>query len=169
MPMYRFLVLAFALVTTQALGQRIGYVDTQLLLKKHPMYVQAQAEVERLNAQWLGEVQSLFDDAEALRGQLEAERVLLTAGMAAEREKSIGVTLDSAKARQLRYFAPEGLLFSKREELIAPIQAQVAAAIREVARRKKLDVVLDKVSNLAVVYANETLDLTNEVLQQLGF
>jgi outer membrane protein len=89
--------------------------------------------------------------------------------MAAEREKSIGVTLDSAKARQLRYFAPEGLLFSKREELIAPIQAQVAAAIREVARRKKLDVVLDKGSNLAVVYANETLDLTNEVLQQLGF
>ena len=35
--MYRFLVLAFALVTTQALGQRIGYVDTQLLLKKHPI------------------------------------------------------------------------------------------------------------------------------------
>jgi len=29
--------------------------------------------------------------------------------------------------------------------------------------------VLDKGSNLAVVYANETLDLTNEVLQQLGF
>ena len=55
------------------------------------------------------------------------------------------------------------------QELIAPIQAQVAAAIREVARRKKLDVVFDKGSNLAVVYANESLDITNEVLQQLGF
>ncbi len=165
----RALFFALALSATAAFGQRIGYVDTQVLLKKHPMYVQAQAEVERLNAQWLGEVQSLFDDAEALRGQLEAERVLLTTGMAAEREKSISNTLDSAKARQVRYFAPDGMLFAKREELIAPIQAQVAAAIREVARRKKLDVVFDKGSNLAVVYANESLDLTNEVLQQLGF
>jgi outer membrane protein len=167
--MRRLVLLVLVAASTAALGQRIGYVDTQVLLKKHPMYVQAQAEVERLNAQWLGEVQSLFDDAEALRGQLEAERVLLTVGMAAEREKSIASTLDSAKARQLRYFAPDGQLFSKREELIAPIQAQVAAAIREVARRKKLDVVLDKGSNLAVVYANESLDITNEVLQQLGF
>jgi Skp family chaperone for outer membrane proteins len=38
-----------------------------------------------------------------------------------------------------------------------------------VARRKKLEVVFDKGSNLAVVYANESLDITNEVLQQLGF
>lgn len=117
--MRRLVLLILVAASTAALGQRIGYVDTQVLLKKHPMYVQAQAEVERLNAQWLGEVQSLFDDAEALRGQLEAERVLLTVGMAAEREKSIASTLDSAKARQLRYFAPDGQLFSKREELIA--------------------------------------------------
>jgi Skp family chaperone for outer membrane proteins len=38
-----------------------------------------------------------------------------------------------------------------------------------VARRKMLEVVFDKGSNLAVVYANESLDITNEVLQQLGF
>ena len=68
-----------------ASAQRMGYVDTQALLKRHPMYVQAQAEVERLNNQYHGEVQSLFDDADALRGQLEAERVLLTTGMIAER------------------------------------------------------------------------------------
>lgn len=167
--MRQTLLFAFMLAVISSAGQRIGYVDTQALLKKHPMYLQAQAEVERLNAQWMGEVQSLFDDSEAMRGQLEAERVLLTTGMIAEREKSIGSALDSAKTRQLRYFAPEGQLFAKREELIAPIQAQVAAAIREVARRKKLEVVFDKGSNLAVVYANESLDITNEVLQQLGF
>jgi len=139
------------------------------LAQEAPHVCQAQAEVERLNGQWIGEVQSLFDESEAMRGQLEAERVLLTTGMIAEREKSIGSALDSAKTRQMRYFAPDGLLFAKREELIAPIQAQVAAAIREVARRKKLEVVFDKGSNLAVVYANESLDITNEVLQQLGF
>ncbi|MGA1398722.1 MAG: hypothetical protein ACO31K_08785, partial [Schleiferiaceae bacterium] len=64
------------LVSLVASAQRMGYVDTQALLKRHPMYVQAQAEMERLNNQYHGEVQSLFEDADALRGQLEAERVL---------------------------------------------------------------------------------------------
>ncbi|MFZ9778086.1 MAG: OmpH family outer membrane protein [Schleiferiaceae bacterium] len=157
------------LVSLVASAQRMGYVDTQALLKRHPMYVQAQAEMERLNNQYHGEVQSLFEDADALRGQLEAERVLLTSGMISEREKLIANTLDSARTRQMRYFAPEGTLFSKRQELVEPIQSQIAGAIREVARRKKLDFVFDKGSNLAIVYANESLDITNEVLQQLGF
>jgi len=166
----RRLLFALGIFASLAVSaQRMGYVDTQALLKRHPMYVQAQAEVERLNNQYHGEVQSLFDDADALRGQLEAERVLLTTGMIAEREKLIVNTLDSAKARQMRYFAPEGTLFAKREELVEPIQSQIAGAIREVARRKMLDFVFDKGSNLAVVYANESLDITNEVLQQLGF
>jgi outer membrane protein len=167
--MRRLLFTLGILVSFAASAQRMGYVDTQALLKRHPMYVQAQAELERLNNQYHGEVQSLFDDADALRGQLEAERVLLTSGMIAEREKLIANTLDSARARQMRYFAPEGTLFSKREELVEPIQSQIAGAIREVARRKKLDFVFDKGSNLSVVYANESLDITDEVLQQLGF
>ncbi|MGA1380569.1 MAG: OmpH family outer membrane protein [Schleiferiaceae bacterium] len=167
--MKRLTLLILMVVAATASAQRLGYVDTQALLKRHPMYLQAQAEVERLNAQYHGEVQSLFDDADALRGQLEAEKVLLTTGMVAEREKLIATTLDSAKARQMRYFAPEGTLFAKRQELVEPIQSQIAAAIREVARRRKLDFVFDKGSNLAVVYANESLDITTEVLQQLGF
>jgi len=98
----RLLIALGIFASLAASAQRMGYVDTQALLKRHPMYVQAQAEVERLNNQYHGEVQSLFDDADALRGQLEAERVLLTTGMITEREKLITNTLDSAKARQMR-------------------------------------------------------------------
>jgi len=69
----------------------------------------------------------------------------------------------------MRYFSPEGELFKKREELVAPVQALVAGAIREVARKKKLDFVFDKGSSVSVVYANESNDITQDVLQQLGY
>jgi Skp family chaperone for outer membrane proteins len=49
------------------------------------------------------------------------------------------------------------------------VQALVAGAIKEVARKKKLDFVFDKGSSVSVVYANESNDITQDVLQQLGY
>jgi outer membrane protein len=69
----------------------------------------------------------------------------------------------------MRYFSPDGTLFLKREEMVAPVQALVAGAIKEVARKKKLDFVFDKGSSVSVVYANESNDITQDVLQQLGY
>jgi outer membrane protein len=164
-----YFLLALVSMTFSGLAQRLGYVDTQAILNAIPEYKQAQAEVERLSTRWEGEVASLFEDASALQAQLEAESVLLTAEMIAERNANIQNTRDTARARQMRYFSPDGELFKKREELVAPVQALVAGAIKEVARKKKLDFVFDKGSSVSVVYANESNDITSDVLQQLGY
>jgi len=166
----KILYLIFALgLSCTAWAQRLGYVDTQAILNAIPEYKQAQAEIDRLSKRWEGEVASMFEDASALQAQLDAEEVLLTPQMIDERALSIQATRDSARARQMRYFSPEGELFKKREELVAPVQALVAGAIREVARKKKLDFVFDKGSSVSVVYANESNDITQDVLQQLGY
>ena len=166
----RILFLLFALgLSVSGWAQRLGYVDTQAILNAIPEYKQAQAEIERLSKRWEGEVASLFEDASALQAQLDAESVLLTPDMIAERTANIQNTRDTARARQMRYFSSEGQLFQKREELVAPVQALVAGAIKEVARKKKLDFVFDKGSSVSVVYANESNDITQDVLQQLGY
>ena len=122
-------LLAFLGMTTMGMAQRLGYVDTQAILNAIPEYKQAQAEIERLSKRWEGEVASLFEDASALQAQLDAESVLLTPDMIAERKAAIQTTRDTARSRQMRYFSPEGQLFEKREELVAPVQALVAGAI----------------------------------------
>jgi hypothetical protein len=45
---------------------------------------------------------------------------------------------DSARVKQMRYFGPTGSLFSKREEMVAPLQALIAGAIKEIARKKEI-------------------------------
>lgn len=168
--MVRKLILSFLMaLPLVASAQRLGYVDTQKILEAIPDYQQAQTEIERLSKQWEGEILSMIDDATALQAQLDAESVLLTPDMVSERQGQIDAIRDSANTLQQHYFGPEGLLFTKRAELVAPIQALVAGAIKEVARKRKLDFVFDKGSNIAVVYAKPAHDYSDEVLQQLGY
>jgi outer membrane protein len=168
--MVRNLIIVIALLlTSSGYGQRLAYVDTHKILNSIPEYKQSKLEISRLSIKWEDEIAALFASVSEQKNQLEVEKVLLTPEMISEREKAIKALDDSARIKQIKYFGPEGLLFKKREEMVSPIQALIAGAIKEIARKKKLDFVFDKGSSLSVVYANESNDITSDILKQLGY
>lgn len=161
-------LLALFSVTT-AWGQRFGYVDTQYVLEQIPEYGQAQSEINRMSTQWAGEIEALRSEADALQQAFEAEKILLTEEMQTERQAEIEAKRKQARDLQIQYFGPQGELFKKRAELVKPIQDQVYNAVREVARRKKLDFVFDKNGSVTMLYANEDNDISDLVLRELGY
>lgn len=168
--MIRNLIIALALfLTSSGYGQRLAYVDTHKILNSIPEYKQSKLEINRLSIKWEDEIAALFASVSEQKSQLEVEKVLLTFEMISDRERAIKALDDSARIKQIKYFGPEGLLFKKREEMVSPIQALIAGAIKEIARKKKLDFVFDKGSSLSVVYANESNDITSDILKQLGY
>ena len=164
-----FFLFAFSLITSMLYGQRFGIVDTDYILKKVPEYTQAQAQLDQMSQQWQGEVAALLSEADALQKSLDAERVLLTDEMVVEREGVIKAKEDEARMLQRKYFGPDGDLFKKRQELIKPIQDQVFNAVQDVARKKRLDVVFDRASSLTMLYTNDKIDISEEVLEALGY
>jgi outer membrane protein len=50
-----------------------------------------------------------------------------------------------------------------------PIQDDVFAAIQEVAKKQGLDMIFDKSSSMSIIYSATKLDISNEILQQLGY
>lgn len=160
-------VLLLAL-TYSASAQRLAYCNTQYVLNKMPEYAQAKKEIERVTKEWEGEVLAALDEAQALEQALEAEKVLLTNALLAERKKAVEDKRAQARALQMKYFGPEGELFTKQMELVRPLQDQVYNAVRDVAKRKKLDFVFDQGSAVGVLYAAETNDISDEVLDKLG-
>ena len=157
------------LISLSSFGQRLAYVDTHKILNAIPEYQQSQLEINRLSKNWENEIARIFQMANELSVALEAEKVLLTPDMIKDRGVTIKSMNDSARAKQMRYFGSTGSLFSKREEMVATMQALIAGAIKEIARKKKLDFVFDKGSSVSVVYANESNDITSDVLRQLGY
>lgn len=167
---FKLFVLLFSCFTSlAAIGQRFGYVDTQYVLEQIPEYGQAQREIDRLSTQWAGEVESLQSEADALQQAFESERILLTEEMQAERLQTIKNKKDEAKELQLKYFGPQGELFTKRAELVKPIQDQIYNAVREVSRRRRLDFMFDKNGSVTMLYANDDNDYSDEVLKELGY
>lgn len=150
-------------------AQRFGIVDTELILAKMPDYSQAQKQLDQLSQQWQGEIESLLSEKEALEKAYNAEEVILTEEKKEEKLAVIKQKGEEALALQRKYFGPDGEIFKKRRELIRPIQDKVYNAVQEVARKKKLDVVFNKSSDLVVLYNNKKADISDDVLEKLGF
>lgn len=168
--MKRALLLFFGLVFGfQLSAQRFGIVDSELILTKIPAYSQAQQQLDQLSAQWQGEVEALRSEIEALRQAYTAEKVILTEQMQKEKLSEIESKEKAARELQRTYFGPEGEVFKKRQELIKPIQDQIFNAVQDVARRRNLDVVFDKSSDLIILFDNEKANISDDVLKKLGY
>lgn len=166
---FSLLLALLSLVAFSAVGQRFGIVDTEYVLKQIPEYSQAQNQLDQMSKQWQGEVEALLSETDALQKALDSERILLTDEMIEEREKMIKEKEDEARKLQRQYFGPTGELFKKRQELVKPIQDQVYNAVQDVARKKRLDIVFDKASSLTMLYASSKVDISDDVLEALGY
>jgi outer membrane protein len=75
------------------------------------------------------------------------------------------------EAAELRrtYFGPEGELFKKRESLMQPIQDEIYNAVKEISEQKGYSVVVDRASATSIIFASPRIDISNEVLEKLGY
>ena len=66
-------------------------------------------------------------------------------------------------------FGPNGKLYEKQKELIAPIQDVIFNAIQEYAQQNDYDIIFDKSSDLIMLYYNDDFNVSNQILDQLGY
>lgn len=163
-----FLTIMGLIFSLSLSAQRFGIVDSDYIMDNMPDYAQAKQQLDQLSRTWEGEVQALMDEAKALRESYEAEKVLLTDELRAKRMKAIEEKEEEASKKQQTYFGPKGKLYTKRQELIKPIQDKIFNAVREVAQRRNLDAVFDKGSELVTLYVSEKINISDEVLKKLN-
>ena len=68
-----------------------------------------------------------------------------------------------------KYFGPDGELFKKRESLMTPIQEEIYNAVKEIAELRGYSLVIDRASDNGIVFGSPKIDISNEVLQKLGY
>ncbi len=151
-----------------ATAQRYAYVDTEYILKNLASYDDAQKELDRLSKQWQNEIEQRYESIDRLYKAYQAEKVLLTEEMRKEREDEIVRKEQEAKDYQRQKFGVDGDLFSKRQELIQPIQDDIYDAIKEVAQGGGFSVIFDKANQSNILYADPRYDKSDRVLSRLG-
>ena len=164
----KFLILFFV-ITNYSLAQKFAYVDTDYILAKIPEYNQAQDKLDNYSKGWQEENEMTKQKIEKMYRSYQSEQILLTEEMKSARENLIFAEEKKVQDLQIKYFGPEGMLFSKRQELIKPIQDKIYDAIQQVATNNKYSVIFDSSSDLIMLYTNNNLDKSDKVLELMGY
>ena len=99
----------------------------------------------------------------------QTETVFLSEDLKTKREEEIVAKEKAAQELKRKYFGPEGELFKKRQSLMKPIQDEVYTAIQDICKEKDLDLVFDKSSSVSVIFTSPKLEISDAVLQKLGY
>ena len=149
-------------------NQRIAYVDSNYILENIPEYTDAQEEINQLSKKWEKEITTLFQAAQEMDREYQAESVLLSEDQKRKKKEAITAKRQEAENLRMQYYGPEGELFAKRAELIQPIQEKVYNAINQVALTKNYAFVFDKAAGTSMLYCNEKNDISDEILDEIG-
>ncbi len=162
-------IIALTLFAGVAMAQKFAFVDTDYILQNIPSYNAAQEQLNKISEEYETEVAAEYQTIEEMYKTYQSERVLLTDEMKKQREEEIMTKERETKELQAKYFGPDGDLAKKREELVKPIQDAVYKAVKELSAEGNYAVIFDSASGASILYSNPRYDLSDEVLQKLGY
>ncbi len=159
-----FLMLTLGTITTVK-AQRIAIVDITKVLQEMPDYQVAQAELDKISAEWRQQIALEYDQIKAMYNKYQAEQVLLSEDARKKKEDEIMEREKQVRELQKEKFGPEGALFRKRQDLVQPIQERVYAAIATYADDRGFDFIFDKGGSSGLIFSNAEFDKTEDIVR----
>ena len=162
------LALMFALATFgMASAQKFFVIDSEKVFRSLDEYNKALTQLDELGKAYQSEVDNKYKSIESLYNSYMMQKDNLTASARQTIEQQILQKEEQAQKYQQEIFGDNGSLMQKRLELIKPIQTKVFEAIEKYAKENGYDLVLDKASNATMLYCNDAIDHTAQVIEIL--
>jgi len=162
--------MSLMLMATLGIGaQKFALVDMEYVLKNIPAYERANEQLNQVSKKWQAEVEALNTEATTMYKNYQNEVVFLSQEQKKARQEQIMKKEKAASELKRKYFGPEGELFKKRESLMSPIQEEIYNAVRDISELRGYSLVVDRASNSGIIFGSPKIDISNEVLQKLGY
>jgi outer membrane protein len=149
-------------------AQKFALVDMEYILRNIPAYERANEQLSQVSKQWQAEVDAINTEAQTLYKNYQNEVVFLSKEQKKAKQDAIVEKEKAAADLKKKYFGPEGELFKKREALMTPIQEEIYNALKDIAKMRGYDLVIDR-SEQGIVFGSPKVDISNDVLQKLGY
>jgi len=153
----------------QSLAQKFAMVDMEYVMKNNPSFETANEQINQVSKKWQSEVELQVQEVQKMYKNYQTELVFLSEEMKVKREEEIIAKEKAANELKKKYFGSEGELFKKRQSLMKPIQDEVYAAIQEISKEKDYGMVFDKSSSMNIIFTSPKIDISDLVLQKLGY
>lgn len=158
-----------ALVALTAGAQKFALIDMDYILKNIPAYERANEQLNQVSKKWQAEVEALNTEASTMYKNYQNEVVFLSQEQKKKRQDDILAKEKEASDLKRKYFGPEGELFKKRESLMTPIQEEIYTAVKDISELRGYSLILDRASDSGIIFGSPKIDISNEVLEKLGY
>ncbi len=140
---------------------KIGFVNTEKLLREAPLSVAAQRKLEKEFSGREQELQKVAKQAQNLQTQLDKDGVTMSETERKNKERDLA-NLNREFQRQGREFRED--LNLRRNEELGQIQERARKVIVDIAKSEKYTIILEQ----SVVYVDPKNDITDRVMKALG-
>ena len=163
------MVCLVCLMGMSAQAQKFALVDMDYILKHVPQYERANEQLNQESKKGQAEVEALNTEAGTMYKNYQNEVVFLSQEQKKKKQEEIMNKEKEASELKKKYFGPEGELFKKRESLMAPIQEEIYNVIKDISEMRGYSLVLDRASDAGIIFGSPKIDISNEVLEKLGY
>ena len=150
----------------QAQAQKLGFVDTEVILKQLPEAQDADKKLKDIANKYQDTLVSMQKDFQEKIEQYKKQESMMTADAKKQEEDMLKGIQQSMLQYQEEKFGNNGEIRRLQESYLTPIRDRILMTIKEVAKDEKFNFVLDKV-NPALLFADDKFDLTFKVLDKI--
>jgi outer membrane protein len=140
---------------------KIGFVNTEKLLREAPSSLAAQKRLEKEFSAREQELQKMTKQARDVQTQLDKDGVTMSETERKNKERELA-NLNREFQRQSREFRED--LNLRRNEELSQIQERARKVIVDIAKSEKYDIIIEQ----AAVYVDPKSDITDRVMKALG-
>ncbi len=164
MLMLLLIVIGFAITTTASNAQalNVGVVDVITILKEMPAAKKVDKELQEIGLKWQDTLMAMQKDLEARLEQYKKQKSMMPADQQAKTENELQAMNQSLMQYNQEKFGQQGEMSLVRDQKLEPIRETVKKAIEKVSKDEKLNLVLEKTSN--ILYFDDAMDITYKVL-----
>jgi outer membrane protein len=161
---FAIIVIAFLGLQTSAQNLKIGYINTSEILKLMPEVKTAQAELEKYSKELQNQSDLLIGEYQ--KKTEEYQGLPASTSDILKKDKETEIVQLEQRIKKFQEDA-QGEVSKKQSELLEPIMKKLQDVIKEVAKEKGYDYILDT-STGSVIYQNEAYDISSFVKKKLN-
>ncbi|HSD63344.1 MAG TPA: OmpH family outer membrane protein [Ignavibacteriaceae bacterium] len=161
------LFLNFGFLQAQT-NQKIGYVDSQVILTQWSEAIKAQGDLDAITNKWSAQLDSMTksyqqtaDDYQKQVNTMPEDKKLTA------QQKLVQMEQDIIDFRKQKFAQGTGEIYKKNDEIFAPIKNKIYDAIGKVAKEEGMNFIFDKSGDIILLYADSAFDVTYKVLDKL--
>ena len=149
-------------------NMKIGYIDSNKIMSELEEVREVQVQLEKEQRRMESEMEAMLARRDSMLQAYELQKILLVdENKRIEKEREIGLLEQRIQQFQMDKFGPNGgEIYRISNQLFAPVQAKIQAAIDKVGKERGYDYIIDALSG-ALIYALPAHDLTDLVIDEL--